>query len=122
MQPETIAVIAKWGNISKDGFVFPILDGSETPTRERQLIQQLTHVINDNMKAIAAELKITNPVGTYVARHSFATVLKRSGASMEMISEMLGHSSLSTTKSYLASFETEAVAKAASALRPSVKP
>ena len=121
LQPETIAIIKKWGNAKKDGFVFPILDGRETPTRERQLIQQLTHVINDNMKAIAAELKITNPVGTYVARHSFATVLKRSGASMEMISEMLGHSSLNTTKSYLASFETEAKIKAASALRPGSK-
>lgn len=121
LQPETIAIIKKWGNANKDGFVFPILDGRETPTRERQLIQQLTHVINDNMKAIAAELKITNPVGTYVARHSFATVLKRSGASMEMISEMLGHASLNTTKSYLASFETEAKIKAASALRPGVK-
>ena len=121
LQPETIAIIKKWGNAKKDGFVFPILDGRETPTRERQLIQQLTHVINDNMKAIAADLEITNPVGTYVARHSFATVLKRSGASMEMISEMLGHSSLNTTKSYLASFETEAKIKAASALRPGVK-
>jgi len=122
LQPETIAIIAKWGNISKDGFVFPILHGNETPTRERQLIQQITHVINDNMKAIADELQIINPVGTYVARHSFATILKRSGASTEVISEMLGHSSLNTTKRYLASFETDALINAAAALRPALKP
>lgn len=121
LQPETIAIIKKWGNKKKDSFIFPILEGKETPTRERQLIQQLTHVINDNMKAIADELQINSPVGTYVARHSFATVLKRSGASMEVISEMLGHSSLSTTRSYLASFETDALKVAASALRPAIK-
>jgi hypothetical protein len=44
---------------------------------------------------------------TYTARHSFATVLKRSGSNIAFISESLGHSDLKTTKNYLASFETE---------------
>ena len=42
---------------------------------------------------------------TYVARHTFATVLKRSGASLEFISESLGHKDLKTTENYLGSFE-----------------
>ena len=46
---------------------------------------------------------------TYFARHSFATILKNSGVSTEFISEALGHSSLSTTKNYLAGFEEEAI-------------
>lgn len=118
LQPEAKAVIKKWGNKQKDGntFIFPVLTGKETPERQRQLIQQLTHVINDNMKKIAEDLKITKPVTTYAARHSFATVLKRSGASMELISEMLGHSNLKTTRSYLASFETETLKHTAKAL------
>ena len=41
----------------------------------------------------------------HVARHSYATVLKRSGVSISYISESLGHSDLRTTESYLASFE-----------------
>jgi integrase/recombinase XerD len=121
LQPETIAIIEKWGNSKRDGFIFPILNGKETPTRERQLIQQLTHVINDNMKSIAAELNITCNVCTYSARHSFSTALKRSGVSTEVISEMLGHSSLNTTKLYLASFKEETIKVAASSLRPGVK-
>jgi integrase len=44
---------------------------------------------------------------TYVARHSYATVLKRSGANISYISESLGHSNLKTTENYLASFEKE---------------
>ncbi len=44
---------------------------------------------------------------TYVARHSFATVLKRGGAKNSYISESLGHSNLSVTEHYLAYFEKE---------------
>ena len=46
-------------------------------------------------------------ISTYTARHSFATVLKRSGANIAYISESLGHQDLKTTENYLASFERE---------------
>lgn len=102
-------IINKWGNKVKEGrnYIFPVLAKGLLPERERQLIQQLTHVINDHMKVIAKELGITSNVTTYAARHSFATVMKRSGASTEFISEALGHSNLKTTQSYLAGFEDE---------------
>jgi site-specific recombinase XerD len=57
------------------------------------------------MKAIAGKTGINKPVTTYTARHSFATVLKRNGASLEFISESLGHSDIRTTENYLASFD-----------------
>lgn len=47
------------------------------------------------------------PVTTYSARHSFATVLKRSGTNISYISESLGHSNLAITENYLASFERD---------------
>ena len=58
------------------------------------------------MKRIGQALGIEN-ITTCVARHSFATVLKRSGANISYISESLGHSDLKTTETYLASFEKE---------------
>ena len=102
-------IIKKWGNKNKDAknYIFPILPKGIEPARERQLIQQLTQVINCHMKSIAGKLEIENDVTTYAARHSFATILKRSGASTEFISESLGHSNLKTTQSYLAGFEDE---------------
>ena len=60
------------------------------------------------MKAIAKTLGIENDVTTYAARHSFATILQRSGASTDFISEALGHSNVRTTQNYLAGFEDEA--------------
>ncbi|MBD0331682.1 MAG: tyrosine-type recombinase/integrase [Chitinophagaceae bacterium] len=115
---EARAIIEKWDNepVSNDTFIFPVLTNGLTAERERQLIQQLTHVINDHMKAIAKAAGINGDVTTYAARHSFATVLKRSGASTEFISEALGHSNLKTTQSYLASFEDERKREVAEAL------
>jgi integrase len=51
------------------------------------------------------------PITTYYARHSFATILKNSGVSTEFICEALGHTSLQTTKNYLAGFEQDAIRK-----------
>lgn len=101
------AFIKKWGNWNKESknYIFPILEKGLTPERERQLIQQLTQVINSHMKNIAKELKISNDVTTYTARHSFATILQRSGVSTEFISEALGHGNVRTTQNYLAGFE-----------------
>jgi site-specific recombinase XerD len=118
IRKESLKIIEKWGNknSSNETYVFPILQGKESAEKQRQLIQQLTHTINDNLKSIAEELGIKKPVTTYSARHSFATVLKRSGASMEVISEMLGHSNLKTTRLYLDSFEKETLEKTTNAL------
>jgi len=111
-------IIDKWGNEDKAGknYIFPILEKGLTPERERQLIQQLTHVINDHMKAIAATLKIDSTLTTYVARHSFSSTLQRSGISVSFISEALGHSNVNTTQSYLAGFEDTAKKEASKAL------
>ncbi len=57
------------------------------------------------MKKVGLELGCQTKLTTYVARHSFATVLKRSGASIPFISECLGHKDTKTTENYLDSFE-----------------
>lgn len=111
-------IIKKWGNTRKDGstYIFPVLTRGITAVRERQLIQQLTGVINDHMKAITGVLGIETDCTTYAARHSFATILQRSGASTEFISEALGHSNVRTTQNYLAGFEDESKKETVKAL------
>ena len=114
------AIIERWGNEDKNGknFIFPVLQKGITAERERQLIQQLTQVINSHMRSLAKELSIDSSLGTYVARHSFSTVLKRSGVSIEFISEALGHSNVGTTTSYLKGFEDDTKKEVAKALTP----
>jgi len=115
LTPEIKRIIKRSGNkpTSKEQYVFPILREGLTPEKERALIQQATKTINKYIKRIVTDLKIKKEVTTYTARHSFATVMKRSGASTEFISESLGHSNLATTENYLASFEMDTKRKLA---------
>lgn len=59
------------------------------------------------MARIAGSLGIDRKVSTIVTRHTFSTLMKRSGASTEFIQEALGHMDKKTTESYLDSFENE---------------
>ena len=118
IHPISKSIIDKWGNKNKESeqYVFNELTGKESSKRQFKLKQQLTHVINDNMKEIAKELGIKSTITTMVARHSFATMLKRSGKNQALIGEMMGHSSAKTTQNYFASFENEAIEDASNAL------
>jgi len=59
------------------------------------------------MSKVAAELGFDTKLGTYVARHSYSTILKRKGAPIELIMESLGHASITTTQKYLDDFEDD---------------
>ena len=100
-------IIDRWGTVPRpDAFIFGILDGSEDPLRQMHKTQYLTRAINKRMTDVGERLGIGH-ISAYTARHSFATVLKRSGVNIAYISESLGHSDLKTTENYLASFERE---------------
>ena len=100
-------IIDRWGTVPRPAaFIVGILDGSEDPLRQMHKTQYLTRAINKRMTDVGERLGIGH-ISTYTARHSFATVLKRSGVNIAYISESLGHSDLKTTENYLASFERE---------------
>ena len=113
LKKESFDIIKKWGqhSIDKEAFIFPHLSKNPSPEEIRKVSQQLTETINLFMKRIAKKVGIDKNVTTYFARHSFATVLKRSGAKIEMISELLGHSNVGVTENYLDSFENDQIQK-----------
>lgn len=116
--PEAQAIINRWGNtdLSGENFIFNIITKDMTPIEVKKKVKQFNHNMNRYTKRIALNLQINKNVTSYVARHSFATVLKRSGATVEAISENLGHKNINTTRSYLDSFESESRKKNAKAL------
>ena len=107
---EAIQIIKKYESESK-GYLFPILNANihKTPLQKQNRIHKMLGKINKNLKLIAAQLNVDANMTTYVARHSFASVLKKSGVSIALISEALGHSDLSTTQVYLDSFDNEQI-------------
>ena len=110
LQQKAIELIDKYrGGI----YLFPIL--SAFHKTEKQIADRLHKVlskINKHLKRIGKELNLPIPLTTYVARHSYATVLKRSGVSTSIISESLGHSTERITQVYLDSFGNEQMDKA----------
>lgn len=102
-------IIKKRGNLDKspENFVFPVLTKGLTTFQERYKVAWRVTKTNSHMKKIGEKLGIEKHITTYTARHSFATILKRSGVSTEFISESLGHKDLKITETYLDSFENE---------------
>jgi len=98
--------------------IFPIIDidKHKTQTTIQNRIHKILGQTNKDLKQIGEKLNIETPITTYVARHTFATVLKRSGISTSIISEALGHDTERTTQIYLDSFANEILDEASKAL------
>lgn len=104
-------IIEKHRADTKSIYVFPILNESIHKTAQQKFdrIHKYIGHINKYLKSIGNMANIETPLTTYVARHSFATVLKRSGVNTAIISESLGHSSEKVTQIYLDSFENSQI-------------
>ena len=114
--PKTRAILERYSkpDASPDDYIFPILD-RHIHKSEQQICNRVHKVIghvNANLKRIAEMAGLHVNLTTYVARHTFATVLKRSGVNIAIISESLGHSDLETTQIYLDSFENSQIDEA----------
>ena len=114
--PQTRAILERYSkpDASPDDYIFPILD-RHIHKSEQQICNRVHKVIshvNANLKRIAEMAGLHVNLTTYVARHTFATVLKRSGVNIAIISESLGHSDLETTQIYLDSFENSQIDEA----------
>lgn len=99
------SVIDRWGRQdAKSSYVFPVLHEGLTAKQIKYKIQDFISFVNKHMKLVAADVGITENIGTYVARHTHCTILKRRGVPTEFIKENLGHSSVLTTENYLGDF------------------
>lgn len=109
LSSEARSIIHKY----KDGkrkYLFPVLDNRKrTIMQTRHRIYDVLSNVNGHLENIGRSLGIELKLTTYVARHSYATVLKRSGVSTSIISESLGHSSERVTQVYLDSFENKQI-------------
>jgi integrase len=103
-------IIEQWGTkpIDSENYVFPFLSegltGKQIVTKTDQVVKQTYKYI----RRIAGKVGINESISSYWARHSFATVLKRSGVPTSFISDALGHSNPKVTEGYLDSFEDDA--------------
>lgn len=80
LSEEAIQIIRRYAVESK-GYLFPILNAQlhKTPLQKQNRIHKMLGKVNKNLKLLAADLGVEANLTTYVARHSFASVLKKSG-------------------------------------------
>ena len=103
-------IIDKWGNKDSE-FIFGYLQEGLNPDEIRTVCQNVTRLMNKHLSAIAKEVGLPH-ISSYTARHSYATNLLRGGATTELISQALGHTSITTTQAYLDGFDTETLRNA----------
>lgn len=102
-------IIKRWGkkSINPSDYIFNVVHLEMSPEEKFWATKIFTRSVNHHMGILGEKLGFNCNLTTYVARHSYATLLKIMGTSIEEISESLGHSNVSTTKSYLDSFPKE---------------
>lgn len=111
--PPAIEIIEYYKNkFPNSKYVFPILlKENMTPTQVLNRKHKKLKRINADLKKIAEVLGIDTSISFYTARHSYATNLKNLGASVEKISQSMGHKNVAITMSYLKAFDDEEIDK-----------
>lgn len=69
-------------------------------------------LINRHLKKIGYRIGLSMPLTMYVARHSWASIARKEGVPLPVISEGMGHESERTTQIYLASLEANVIDRA----------
>lgn len=90
-------------------YIFPIIFNEKNFHKE---YSSALRVHNLRLKRISKRLDIDPPLTSYVARHTWATIAKKKGIPLGIISEGMGHTSEGTTKIYLASLDQNVLDKA----------
>ena len=91
---------------TENDYIFPILfERHNTASKKHNRIKKILKQMNSDIKKIAAQNDIKTNLSSYVARHTFATVLKKSNVSTAIISDLMRHESESQTSTYLDEFD-----------------
>ncbi|MCF2516995.1 site-specific integrase [Dyadobacter sp. CY351] len=105
LHPEAMRILDFYRSLrgnSDAGYIFPILYKRHDSIQSiRYRKQKIRTRVNKDLQELGAILGIQKNLTTYVARHSYATTLRRNGVSKENIGRSLGHDSLKTTDIYL---------------------
>lgn len=97
-----------------DHYIFPILNKLQhiTQTQIYDRIAKVRKRVNSAMRQVARLAQIDANLTTYVARHTYATTLQRSGVPTDVISGAMAHNSPLVTKRYLEGFKNEVIDQA----------
>lgn len=102
-------IIEEYGNAdkSKDNYIFPIIrtEDEKNKTSLRKRINLCLGNIRRDLKIVAKKAGVRDDLTFQFARHSFGSIMKINGIDLQLISESLGHSNITTTKHSIQSLD-----------------
>ena len=104
-------IIDRYTSLTGDGtYLLPLI---KKPGADNEQVQydSALRLYNKRLTAISELLELDEPLTSYVARHTWATIAHDNGVSVAYISQALGHSTEEVTRDYLRSFDNEALAQ-----------
>lgn len=110
LPPEVMQMIHLMENTNRiSPYLFPILhskEGSEEAYRE---YQSALRSFNYRLSILKKKMGMSAPLSTYTARHTWATMAYYCEIHPGIISEAMGHSSISVTETYLKPFHNKKI-------------
>ena len=99
---------------NKNQFIFPFMRGYENEqnlTKLNNKISSSVALINKSLKEISNEVAITKKLTNHLSRHSITSISKSLGADVYDLKDMLGHTNVKQTETYINSINTIEVSK-----------
>lgn len=104
--PKSVEILEKYsGDKSKGELIFHLIPDGLEVLPEMKRISSANVSFNKRLKRLSKLVGIEASISSHTARHSFADYARKSNMSLYDISKALGHSDISITKEYLASFD-----------------
>ena len=104
-------IVDAYSHLTKDTpYLLPVIttqDGTE-----RKQYEKAEHNVNRNLKKIGEMAGLHIPLTTYVARHSWASIMRDMGNDITVVGKGLGHSDIKTTQIYLSTIDNSTVMRA----------
>lgn len=111
--PEAMKLLCRYAHPDPASpFLLDILDGHLAGIGAYKDYQHILRLFNLRLSQLSRRQGVHRRVSSYCARHTWAAVAKSCGIPVEVISEGLGHASISTTQGYLKQFEGHVMTKA----------
>ena len=104
--PVMLKIIRKYHQPGQP-YLFPVLKNADASWKEYDSALRL-----QNKRLNILGNQIGTHLSTYVARHSWASIAKLKGVTEEVISDCMGHTSVNTTRIYIASLDNSKLDRA----------
>ena len=112
LEPCMKEIIARYALQTEDTpFIFPIIFSTNDKRSYEQYRNALSYY-NKSLKQLSSLLNLVNPLTSYVARHTWATMARDKNIPISVISAGMGHRSEQITRIYLDSLDTSIIDEA----------